>query len=204
MLDSVRLQRRQSEIRQTLSELVGKTDASEDEIRQMETLDGEYRNNEVRYRAALTAEDTERREAGDELETRSDREYAELVGRFELRQIAFALDEGRALSGATKEVVEELRNAGGYQGIPVPYAALETRAGETVSGADLPIRRRSVRSSTASSRTALPRNSGSSGSISPMANWLSRLPPVARCLAGRRMNCRMSGRQTPMRRQNAA
>ena len=64
MLDSVRLQRRQSEIRQTLSSLVGKSDASEDEIRQMETLDGEYRTNEVRYRAALTAEDSERREAG--------------------------------------------------------------------------------------------------------------------------------------------
>lgn len=137
MLDSVRLQRRQSEIRQELSALVGKTDTTDDEIRSIEKLDGEYRANETKYRAALIAEDQERREAGADLETRSDREFAELIGRFELRQVALSLDEGRALSGATAEVVQELRNAGGYQGIPVPLAALETRAGETVA-ADVP------------------------------------------------------------------
>lgn len=133
MLDSVKIARRQSEIRQSLAELVGKETPSEDETRQMGSLDSEYRTNETRYRAALVAEDTERREAGADLETRSDREYAELVGRFELRQVALSLDEGRALSGATAEIVAELRNAGGYQGIPVPLAALETRAGETVA-----------------------------------------------------------------------
>lgn len=127
MLDSVKIARRQSEIRQALAGLVGKESPTEDETRSMNDMDQEYRTNETRYRAALTAEDTERREAGADLETRSDREYAELVGRFELRQVALALDEGKALSGATKEVVDELRSAGGYQGIPVPYAALETR-----------------------------------------------------------------------------
>ena len=133
MLDSVKIARRQSEIRQALAGLVGKDSPTDDETRSMETMDAEYRANETRYRAALIAEDTERREAGADLETRSDREYAELVGRFELRQVALALDEGRALSGATKEVVEELRSKGGYQGVPVPLAALETRAGETVA-----------------------------------------------------------------------
>ncbi|PTQ72738.1 phage major capsid protein [Celeribacter persicus] len=138
MLDSVKIARRQSEIRQTLSGIVGKENPSEDETRQMDELDREYRSNETRYRAALIAEDEERREAGAELETRSESEWSDLVDQFELRQIAFALDEGKALDGATKEVVEELRSAGGYQGIPVPYGALETRAGETVSGTDLP------------------------------------------------------------------
>jgi HK97 family phage major capsid protein len=133
MLESVKIARRQSEIRQALAELVGKETPAEDETRQMTALDGEYRSNETRYRASLITEDTERREAGDELETRSDREWQDLVGRFELRQVAFALDEGRALSGATKEIVEELRQAGGYQGIPIPLAALETRAGETLA-----------------------------------------------------------------------
>lgn len=133
MLDSVRLQRRQSEIRQELSGLVGKPDSTEDEMRSIEKLDAEYRGNETKYRAALIAEDTERREAGADLETRSDREFADLLGRFELRQVALALDEGKALSGATKEIVDELRAAGGYQGIPVPLAALETRAGETIA-----------------------------------------------------------------------
>lgn len=47
--------------------------------------------------------------------------------------MALAIDEGRALTGATKEVVDELRSKGGYQGVPVPLAALETRAGETVA-----------------------------------------------------------------------
>lgn len=133
MLESVKIARRQSEIRQQLAGLVGKEKPSDEETRSMEALDAEYRTNETRYRAALTAEDTERREAGEELETRSGREWAELVSGFELRQIAFALDEGRALTGATKEVVEELRSKGGYQGIPVPYGALEIRAGETIA-----------------------------------------------------------------------
>lgn len=133
MLKSVMIARRQSEIRQALAELVGKETPTDDETRQMGTLDAEYRANETRYRAALIAEDQERREAGDELETRSDREWLDLVGRFELRQVAFALDEGRALTGPTKEIVDELRAAGGYQGIPIPLAALETRAGETLA-----------------------------------------------------------------------
>ena len=133
MLDSVKIARRQSEIRQQLSGLVGKDSPNEEETRSMETLDQEYRSNETRYRAALIAEDTERREAGAELETRSDREWADMLGRFELRQVALSLDEGKSLSGATAEIVEELRSAGGYRGIPIPYAALETRAGETIA-----------------------------------------------------------------------
>jgi hypothetical protein len=38
------------------------------------------------------------------------------------------------LDGATAEMVQELRNAHGFQGIPVPLEALETRAGETLAG----------------------------------------------------------------------
>lgn len=133
MLDSVRLQRRQSEIRQSLAELAGAETLTDETRAKIDSLDREYQDGERRYRAALIAEDTERREAGADLETRSDREYAELVGRFELRQVALSLDEGRALSGATAEVVQELRSKGGYQGIPIPLAALETRAGETLA-----------------------------------------------------------------------
>jgi len=134
MLDSLKITRRQSEIRQELATLVGKETPTEDETRSMETLDAEYRTNETRFRAALTAEDDERREAGAELETRSDTEWAEMASKFEVRQVALALDEGRKLDGATAEMVEELRSAGGFQGIPVPLEALETRAGETLAG----------------------------------------------------------------------
>ena len=74
MLTSVTIARRQSEIRQALAGLAGKEKPTEDETRQMTDLDTEYRTNEARYRAALIAEDTERRDAKGELETRSDRE----------------------------------------------------------------------------------------------------------------------------------
>ena len=47
MLDSVKIARRQSEIRQNLSTLVGKADATADEIRNMEAMDSEYRLNEI-------------------------------------------------------------------------------------------------------------------------------------------------------------
>lgn len=141
MLDSVKIARRQSEIRQTLSGIVGKEIPTEDETRQMDELDREYRSNETRYRAALISEDEERRDAGAELETRSDREWSDLMAQFEMRQVALALDEGRALSGQTGEIVTELRNRGGYRGVPVPWEALEVRAGETVaSGTPNPLR----------------------------------------------------------------
>lgn len=141
MLDSVKIARRQSEIRQSLAELAAKDSPSDDEVRSMEDMDREYRQNETRYRAALIAEDTERREAGEELETRSDREWSDMMAGFELRQVALALDEGRQLNGQTAEIVTELRERGGYRGMPVPLEALEVRAGETVaSGTPDPIR----------------------------------------------------------------
>lgn len=145
MLESTKITRRQSEIRQSLAELVGKESPTADETRSMESLDAEYRTNETRFRAALIAEDGERREAGAELETRSEREFADLVAGFEMRQVVLALDEGRALSGRTAEVVQELRSAGGYRGVPVPLMALEVRAGETIaSGTPDPIQTRPI------------------------------------------------------------
>ena len=99
MLDSLKITRRQSEIRQQLAGLVGKDAPSEDETRSMESLDAEYRTNETRFRAALISEDEERKEAGAELETRSEKEWNEIMAGFEMRQVALSLDEGRALSG---------------------------------------------------------------------------------------------------------
>lgn len=67
------------------------------------------------------------------------------MGQFEMRQVALALDEGRALDGQTAEIVNELRSAGGYRGIPVPWQALELRAGETIaSGTPDPIQTRPI------------------------------------------------------------
>ena len=135
MLESRKIELRRSEVRQELADLAAKEAPTEDELRRIGELDGEYRTLEARYRAALIAEDTERREAGAELETRDGAEWAEMLGQFELRQAALALaEDGRALEGPTAEIVSEMRAAGGYRGIPVPLEALEVRAGETVAG----------------------------------------------------------------------
>ena len=127
MLDSVKIARRQSEIRQTLATLAGAETPTEDQLRNMSALDVEYRQNETRFRAALIAEDTERRDAGADLETRSASEWAQMMAGFELRQVALHLDEGRSMTGQTAEIVTELRSAGGFRGVPVPWAALELR-----------------------------------------------------------------------------
>lgn len=141
MLESKKLELRRSEIRQELATLAAKPEPTEDEVRSMSSLDKEYQTAEVRYRAALIAEDEERREAGADLETRSEKEWSDMMGRFEMRQVALALDEGRALQGETAEIVTELRSQGGYRGMPIPWQALEIRAGETVaSGTPDPIR----------------------------------------------------------------
>jgi HK97 family phage major capsid protein len=132
MLKSMEITRRQSEIRQELATLAGNDNPTEDETRAMGELDKEYRTNETRYRAALIAEDEERREAGEELETRSETEWAAIMSGFEVRQVVAALDHGQQLTGQTLEVVQEMRSAGQYQGIPMPLEALETR--DTVSG----------------------------------------------------------------------
>lgn len=145
MLESLKISRRQSEIRQKLASLAGKATPSEDEVREMDGLDKEYQSNEIRYRAALTSESTERRAAGAELETRSERQFSDLIAGFEMRQVALHLDEGRALTGQTAEVVQELRNRGGYRGTPIPLMALEQRAGETLaSGTPDPMQTRPI------------------------------------------------------------
>lgn len=143
MLDSLKITRRQSEIRQALAALVGKEKPTEDEVRSLEALDLEFRNNETRYRASLITEDTERREAGAELETRAGKEWDDLVAGFELRQVALSMQEGRVLDGRTLEVVTELRSKGGYRGTPVPWAALERR-NTVASGTPNPLSTRPI------------------------------------------------------------
>ncbi|WP_292527816.1 phage major capsid protein [Methylocystis sp.] len=133
MLESVKISRRQSEIRQALAVLVGKETPDENEVRSIGEMDAEFQRNEIRLRGALIAEDQERRDAGKDLETRGSNEWADLVGQFQMHQVALCLDEGRALNGPTAEVVSEMRSKGGYRGIPVPWGALERRAGETIA-----------------------------------------------------------------------
>jgi HK97 family phage major capsid protein len=141
MLESKKIELRRSEVRQQLASLAAKSEPTADELRSMETLSTEYNTLETRYRASLLAEDTERREAGKDLETRDGKQWSDLIGRFEMRQVATFYDEGRQIDGATAEVISEMRSRGSYRGVPVPLMALERRAGETIaSGTPDPMR----------------------------------------------------------------
>lgn len=134
MLESTRIQTRQSEIREKMATLQVAENLTNEQRSEINTLGTEYRDNEARFRASLITEDEQREQAGKALETRESNEWGKLVAGFELRQAALHLDEGRALDGATAEIVQELRSRDGYRGVPVPFEALEQRAGETVSG----------------------------------------------------------------------
>ena len=138
------MQRRQSEIRQALAELAGQETLTDEQRSKMDTMDREYQDNERRYRAALINEQEEREAARGELETRGAAEWAEMMGRFEMRQVALALSEGRALDGATGEIVAELRSAEGFQGVPVPWEALERRNETVASGTPDPMQTRPI------------------------------------------------------------
>lgn len=145
MLDSVKIQRRQSEIRQALAEMAGQETLTDETRSKMDAMDSEYQDNERKFRAALINENEEREKAKGELETRSSQEWAEMMAGFEMRQVALHLDEGRAIDGQTAEIVQELRSAGGFRGVPIPWQALEQRAGETVaSGTPDPISTRPI------------------------------------------------------------
>ena len=145
MLESVKIQTRQSEIRSANAELSAIGEPTEEQVAKLEGLLREYRSNEAKYRAALIAEDHERREAKDDLETRDHSEWSELLEGFEMRQAILHLDEGAEMSGKTAEVVTELRSHGGYRGVPIPPEVLEVRAGETVStGIPNPVQTRPI------------------------------------------------------------
>jgi HK97 family phage major capsid protein len=113
-------------------------DMSDESRTRFDSLDKEVRTLDGDILRAEKIADFERRHAEGKLivaPDRAGREYADLVGKFEMRQVILHLDEGRSLSGATAEVVTELRNRGGYHGCPVPFEGLELekRSGETVA-----------------------------------------------------------------------
>jgi hypothetical protein len=66
-----------------------------------------------------------------------------MMAGLELRQVALALDEGRQLTGQTAEIVQELRNAGGFRGVPVPWQALEVR-NTVAAGTPAPVQTRPI------------------------------------------------------------
>lgn len=108
MPGSTRIQRRQSEILQKLSELVAKSEVSENE-------------------------------------TREGRQWSDMLPGFDARQVAALTKEGGRFTGRTAEAVEGLRSQDNPLHLPVPPAAVEMRARETVaSGTADPVATRLV------------------------------------------------------------
>lgn len=112
MLNSQKIQLRQSEVRQRLGEIAGlEGDDYSDEIKSEETkLQGELRESEQRLRTALTVEAAEDERAKREAEQRGDtqqdaeaREKAELRSKATLTGYMLAAAKGRAVTGAEAE-----------------------------------------------------------------------------------------------------
>ena len=118
MTNSQRLAVRLSEIRQRLNEIAGlEGDAFTAEIRQeSDKLQGEFRDKETQYRAAVVAEgETERRALEQEPDAEK-RERLELRGRASLTNYLRAALGGRRVDGAERELAEA---AGIGDGIPL-------------------------------------------------------------------------------------
>ena len=139
MTTAQKLQLRASEIRARLSEIAGLADdALTDEIRtETDKLTGEYRDVELRNRAAIVAEDAEREEAetrgnldGADAETRALRD---LQGRVSFGRYLQGFAHGEQLTGAERELAEHrgITTAGNWlpwDALLGPAPAVELRA----------------------------------------------------------------------------
>ena len=145
MLKSEKISARQSEIRQGLMQLTTKTDMSEQDEQEYANLEVEYKQNEMKYRAALLMEADARERAASAVKDAprpESREWADLTTGYEVRAAFAALDGGPEPDGRTGEIVAEMRRnaAVEYVGMPIPWSvlagrepAMQRRAGESVS-----------------------------------------------------------------------
>ena len=104
MKQSQTLAIRASEVRARLNELAGVETLDDAQRTELDTLTGEYRDVEARYRAALTAEsaELETREAGPPADPET-REARELLGRAQVGRWVTAALRGRSVDGIEAE-----------------------------------------------------------------------------------------------------
>ena len=104
MKQSQTLAIRASEVRARLNELAGIVELDDAQRGELDTLTGEYRDVEARYRAALTSEsaELETREAGEPADPET-REARELLGKAQLHRWAAAAVRGRSVDGIEAE-----------------------------------------------------------------------------------------------------
>ncbi len=112
MLTSQKLELRRSEIRQQMNELNAKDTLDKEELKQLNEWTKELGSLEVRYRAALTAEDAEERQAAAEHPDPEMRELAGLQERSQVSSYIAAALEQRAVGGAELEYNQAIGIAG--------------------------------------------------------------------------------------------
>lgn len=123
MREALKIALRISEVRERLNELAGIEGLTEEQRAEVDSLTGEYKDLEVRSRAAAIAGDDQVVEA-----TPQDAGQVELIANASLGDIFHGAVEMRSTTGATKELQDEL----GLASNQVPLALLEERtAGQT-------------------------------------------------------------------------
>ena len=130
MKSTVKVALRMSEVRQRLNEIADTDDMSDELRTEADTLGNEYRDLEVRHRAALMADSGETVTEGPP----ADPAKAELEGRASLSGILSGIMSGTGTTGAERELQDEL----GLTGDQVPLALLGTTEHRTSGQSSAP------------------------------------------------------------------
>jgi len=134
MLDSQKLELRQSEIRSEMAELQQAPELNDEGQKKLDGLLKEYRGNESKYQAAKLIEDAQR--AAEEPKDTETRAFEDLCAEFRIDAVVEAGDAKRALEGREAEVSQGLEKRFGKPrngGVMVPHEALMERRNVTQS-----------------------------------------------------------------------
>ena len=121
---------RQSEIRSRLSQLSAVENPDLEQRGELDTLSTEFQSNESRLRALIITDDNHQR-----IETPTeDHQLKQLELRASVGEIFDSLRSGRAVTGATAELQQELRMDKGMIPLSLITGPLETRAAASITG----------------------------------------------------------------------
>lgn len=114
-------------------------DLSADEAKQFDDLKAEERNLTKQIERAEYLAETERRSAGTPVSDNASADFDKLAGSVSVLKVIRAQMEGRALDGVEREYAQEAERRSGRkaQGVFIPMQALEKRANDTTSAAQI-------------------------------------------------------------------
>ena len=114
-------------------------DLSADEAKQFDGLKEEERNLSKQIERAEYLADTERRAAGTPVSDNASADFDKLAGSVSVLKVIRAQMEGRSLDGVEREYAQEAERRSGRkaQGVFIPMQALEQRANDTTSAAQI-------------------------------------------------------------------